>query len=66
MALGPGKYDHLATHVREQAKARGVILLVVDGEHGMGFSVQTDLEVLVELPGILRRLADKIESDIGG
>lgn len=64
MSHGPGKYDHLATLVREKAQARGVILIVVDGDQGMGFSVQTsDFEVLALLPAILRSTADLIDAD---
>ena len=61
MALGPGKYDDLATWVREQAEARGVIVLVLDGKLGSGFSVQATLDVTVRLPALLRHMADDIE-----
>jgi hypothetical protein len=29
--IGPGKYDHLATHVREASKAEAVIVIVLNG-----------------------------------
>lgn len=40
MPEGPGKYDDLCTLVREKAKARGVLVAIIDGEYGQGFSVQ--------------------------
>jgi hypothetical protein len=58
---GPGKYDDLATMVREQANAKGVIVIVFGGDKGTGFSVQADLETLLALPKILRSTADQIE-----
>jgi hypothetical protein len=61
--IGPGKYDDLCTVIRERAKARGVILIIFDGEHGSGFSVQADLLTTLRLPEILRRTADQIERD---
>jgi hypothetical protein len=61
--IGPGKYDDLATMVREQAKARGVIVVIFDGDKGQGFSVQADLTITLALPNILRMIADQIEQD---
>lgn len=60
MALGAGKYDALTTQVREQTHARGVILLVFDGDEGSGFSCQTDAIVLARLPAILEDIAKEI------
>lgn len=40
MTWGPGAYDDLATYVRETAEADGVMVLVVNGKHGHGFSCQ--------------------------
>jgi hypothetical protein len=62
---GPGKYDALATTVREAARARAVVVIVVDGEHGSGFSVQMREAVALALPAMLRRIADAIEADAG-
>ena len=66
MALGPGKYDDLATFVFERAAASGVIVMVIDGARGSGFSVQATAEITARLPAILRRVADGIESDFKG
>ena len=64
MALGPGKYDGLATLVRDGTKADGVIVIVIGGSKGGGFSVQATGEVTAMLPALLRKLADDIERDL--
>lgn len=63
MAMGPGKYDALASIVRTRAAAAGVIVIVLDGKRGSGFSVQATAEVTARLPEILRVMADEIEHD---
>jgi hypothetical protein len=65
MALGPGKYDNLATYVREQTGAQAVVLIVVGGHKGAGFCVQCRDDTSVRLPALLRSLADGIEADLG-
>ena len=64
MPIGPGKYDDLATHVREQAEAKGVVVLVFGGPKGNGFSVQGDLPLQMLLPDLLRTVAASIERDL--
>jgi hypothetical protein len=67
MALGPGKYDEIATGAREAAGAQAVILIVLGGVHGSGFSVQAVGEdISTRLPALLRTIADGIESDLKG
>jgi len=63
LAEGPGKYDELATYVRTAAQARGVVLILVDGNLGSGFSVQVNSDLRLTLPVLLRRIADDIEED---
>ena len=41
-AYGPGVYDDLATDARLKARAAGVVLIVLGGRKGSGFSVQVD------------------------
>jgi hypothetical protein len=41
MAKGPGKYDNICTTAREAAQADSVVLIVLNGVHGSGFSVQS-------------------------
>lgn len=64
--IGPGKYDDVATMAREQAKAAGVILAIIGGQRGSGFSVQADIETALAVPDILRAMADQIERDMKG
>jgi hypothetical protein len=61
MAIGPGKYDDLASHVRGVAEAEGVLLLVVNGTRGSGMSAQLSIELTLTLPEILRNIAKQIE-----
>jgi len=62
--IGPGKYDHLATYAREYSGAESVILIVLGGNNGSSFCVQTvNPELNRQLPTILRSLADSIERD---
>jgi hypothetical protein len=69
MTFGPGKYDDLATMVREAAgvgskRGGGVIVIVVNGERGNGFSVQADLETSMMLPDLLVTVAKQMRKDV--
>lgn len=64
MAIGPGKYDDLATTVIKAAHARGVVVIVFDGDKGNGFSVQADAQVAAILPDVLRYMAEQLEDDL--
>jgi hypothetical protein len=64
MALGAGKYDALATYVREQAKADGVVVLVFGGTHGDGIQIQADVFTTLGLPKFLEHLAAAIRRDL--
>lgn len=61
MPIGPGKYDDLATYVREKAEAAGAIVFVIDGNKGNGFAMQAPFDVTLRLPAMLRHMADEIE-----
>jgi hypothetical protein len=63
MAFGPGKYDDLCTKVRDETHAQGVILIVIQGDKGTGFSCQLPLDVAMRVPEILRDVAGQIEGD---
>jgi hypothetical protein len=63
MAFGPGKYDDLCTSVREQTGG-GVLLIVMGGKHGNGFSCQADLETTMALPDLLEAVAAQIRADM--
>jgi hypothetical protein len=64
MPLGPGKYDALATDVRNRANAEGVIVIVFGGHLGNGFSVQAPLDITLMLPEYLREMADNIDASL--
>ena len=62
MALGPGKYDPECTQIFMDQRARGTLLIVIDGSKGSGFSVTTyDPQVVFMLPKLLRFVAEQIE-----
>jgi len=61
---GPGKYDEECTLVRERTGASTVVMIVLGGSRGSGFSVQTIERTLAhDLPRLLRDLAGDIEED---
>jgi hypothetical protein len=63
--MGPGKYDDLATYVRETAQANGVAVIIIGGNKGSGFSIQNaDASLTEAMPMLLRRIADEIEKDM--
>jgi hypothetical protein len=57
---GPGKYDDLATIVRERSQAKAVLVCVFGGNKGEGFSFQGDLVHLHSIPNILEDMARSI------
>jgi len=63
MAIGPGKYDDLCTYVRDQVgiaeegQSGGVIVIVLGGNKGSGFSCQADLKTTLLLPDMLEDVA---------
>ena len=64
MSHGPGKYDHECSVARALANADGVLLIVLNGDRGHGFSVQIPPTALHAIPAILRDIANQIEADI--
>ena len=60
----PGKYDELCTLARVSAEAAGAALIIINGKHGGGFSVQMPPEFLMRLPGILEFMAAEIRKDL--
>jgi len=64
MSEGPGRYDELATAVREKAEAEAVVLIIVNGNKGFGFAVQSlTPEALEALPKAVRQVATAMEAD---
>ena len=67
MPAGGGKYDELAMSVRQKSSARTVVVLIIDGLLGDGFSCcSSEKEDIRCLPSLLRSMADSIESDVQG
>ena len=64
MAQGPGKYDDLCTYVRENTEARAVVVIVLGGNNGSGFSVQAHGDVVLEVAQLLRSVADQMDADV--
>ena len=64
--LGPGKYDELCTEIMAKTGATGCVVIIVGGELGNGFSVQGPPALTMDLPRILRYMADQIQKDFGG
>ena len=64
MPLGPGKYDDLCTYVRTQADAAGVLVIILDGNKGDGFSAQLDPRSTLRVPELLRDTANQIEASL--
>lgn len=63
MALGPGRYDSDVTALRERYHADGVVLIVMGGDKGEGFSMQAGLETTLRLPEILEYIAAQLRED---
>jgi len=63
MALGPGRYDSFCTDVRMLTGAQGVLLIVLNGILGSGFSCQADAATTTLLPDILENIARQIRRD---
>lgn len=64
MAIGSGKYDEICTLARNVARARGAIVIIVDGCRGSGFSSQLDAELTKKIPDILEDMAKQIRADM--
>jgi len=60
---GPGKYDDVCTMVRERTEARAVLVVVIDGKLGNGFSFQGDPLSLASVPEMLEDVARQIRED---
>lgn len=64
MPIGPGKYDAVCTEVRTETAAKGVIVIVIDGALGTGFSIQAPMDVLLKLPDMLEMMAREIRASL--
>jgi hypothetical protein len=70
MTVGPGKYDDACAKAADEVglgDAGGcVMLIVVGGKHGSGFSCQADLATSLLLPDILEDVAQQMRRDAAG
>lgn len=64
MPLGPGKYDPECTRVMQDQQADAVLLIVVNGKKGNGFSLQSIPEWVLKVPELLRDVANDIEQSV--
>ena len=63
--IGGGIYDEYPGDILRKTKAESVILMVLGGNGGSGFSIATiDPLINKKLPHLLRRLADDIAKQI--
>lgn len=60
----PANYDLEAHALRRALKAKGILLLVVEGERGTGLSIQLTKEIADAVPSMLRKMANKMERDM--
>ena len=66
MPIGKGRYDDECTRVREATNAMACVLLVFgESPETSGFSVQVRSDLTLDLPGMLRQLANDIDHDLG-
>lgn len=59
---GPGKYDDAATAARA-ISGGSVLLIVIGGKQGGGFSVQTDPALIEIIPELLETVARNIRME---
>jgi hypothetical protein len=64
MPIGPGKYDTTCTAVRKEMAAQGVALIVINGTHGCGISVQATPQAYGVIVDLLEGLAKQIREDM--
>lgn len=62
--IGGGKYQAICLAAREAAAAQVVLLIVLKGNKGSGFSVAScdDPKIVREFPNLLRSVANDMEA----
>lgn len=64
----PGRYDELAIRLLDETKGKAIVLLVLGGAKGNGFSCSINPGANIghaDIPDLLRELADSIEASGG-
>jgi hypothetical protein len=65
MSFEKGKYDEQCSVLRKTTGGSCAIAIILDGDGGNGFSVQTDtINMLDAIPSVLRMVANSIEKSI--
>jgi hypothetical protein len=64
MAYGAGKYDDECSRIRNELKAEGVMLVVIGGPKGSGFSCQASAWDLPRFASVMRNAADQLDADL--
>ena len=54
------RYQHIAKMAREMAEGDAVVLIILNGKHGNGYSVHADSGLRELLPSVLRRVAKRL------
>ena len=63
--MGPGKYDDACTAVRTMTNAEAVLVIVLNGDKGCGFSMQAQsLVSTAVVADILEMVAKQIRKDV--
>lgn len=63
--IGPGKYDKACTMVREMTAATCAMVVVIGGNKGAGFSVQTTAPLnAAALASLLEHIARQLREDV--
>ena len=66
MAVSGGKYGDLAQMAYTLTLADAVVLIVLNGNKGSGFSLAGHDDIVPRLPELLREMAQQIENDTRG
>lgn len=61
---GEGKYDQECQQAFESCQAEGILLIVINGRLGHGFSAVLNHRLTMLVPTLLRKVADEIEKGI--
>jgi hypothetical protein len=62
MALGPGKYDGIGEELAARFKAKGIIVVIIDGEKGTDFDLVGPALVREGASDLLESLAKDIRA----
>jgi ribosomal protein S12 methylthiotransferase accessory factor YcaO len=61
---GPGKYDPEVLELMERLQAKGICVIVFDGERGHGVAAKGTHDFMHFLPGFLESLAAQVRNDL--